>query len=323
MRGFSDMTNQPDAAATWVTRYQRSICCVLLLAVTIGHTAYSAPPEVQTDEATPLGTSGLSANGRIQPHGAPTTWHFEYGTTPEYGSKTSSESLPPRLAAFYSESWDQGLSGWRGGMSGKDLVLHQEGGASGGFVRFSEPSGDDPNPVDGIGTLHLSTYFYPSLHPNQEGSVAAWGGGAPDVRDARVKLHVRGNNWMPNGSELVWWTQSEKLLAERFTPNWRRPNRAHTGFSLNSFLNSGQWEAVDYRLVNSTHAWTYGGHNVSQNRPNYVYWPINNSLANASCDFFHLLALVDPKNRPSGSILNSERILAMARQPMCNTAVCR
>ncbi len=285
-----------------VSDHAGPFCAALCLIALIGTVVTAAPPEVNTDPATPLGTTGLSANGRIQPHGAPTTWHFEYGTSVEYGMKTPPEPLPPRLAAYYHENWDGGLSGWTGGMSGKDLTVHPEGGASGGFVRFSEPSGDDPNHVDGIGTLHLSTYFYPAMHPNQEGSVAAWGGGVPDVRDARVKMHVRGNNWIPHGSELVWWTQSEKLLAERFTPNWRRANWAHTGFSLNSFLNSGQWEVVDYRLVNSTHAWTYGGHNVSQNRPNYVYWPIGSSLANVSCDFFHLLAFVDPKNRPTGSI---------------------
>lgn len=257
-------------------------------------------PVVETHAASALGTTGLSANGRIQPHALPTNWYIEYGPTREYGFKTAPQPLGPRLAAYYRESWDQGLAGWLGGMNGKDLVHHTE--AAGGFVRFSEPSGDDPNHVDGIGTLHLSSYFYPATHPSASGFQVFWGGGDPDLRDARVKIRVRGNHWVPNGSECVWWAQSDSDIARQLTPNWRRANWAHTGFSLNDLLESGKWEQADYRLQNSSHAWTYGGHNVAQSRPNYIYWPIDNSLGHLNCDFFHLLAFVDPNNRPTGSI---------------------
>lgn len=259
-------------------------------------------PTVETHPASALGTTGLTANGRVNPHTLPTKYHFEYGTTANYGSKTAEHALPPRLAAFYLETWDYGLDGWKGGMSGTDLVHHAEGGASRGFVRFSEPSGNDPNHVDGIGTLHLSKYFYPGTHPSDSGLPAFWGGGDPDLRDARVKIQVRGNQWVPNGSECVWWTQSDNEIAQQLTPNWRRANWAYTGFSLNDFLNSGKWEKVEYRLHNSSHTWTYGGNNLAQNRPNYVYGSINNALGHLSCDFFHLLAFVDPNKLPEGSI---------------------
>lgn len=259
-------------------------------------------PTVETDPASPLGTTGLTANGRVNPHTLPTKYHFEYGTTAEYNLKTAEHALPPRLAAYYHESWDQGLDGWKGGMSGTDLVHHAEGGDSRGFVRFSEPSGNDPNHVDGIGTLHLSQYFYPATHPGNDGLQAFWGGGQPDLRDARVRIHVRGNHWVPNGSECVWWTQSDNDVAQQLTPNWRRANWAYTGFSLNDFLESGKWEKVEYRLDNSSHAWTYGGNNLAQNRPNYVYGSINDALGHLSCDFFHLLAFVDPNKTPEGSI---------------------
>src|SRR5690349_1850386 len=41
--------------------------------------------EVVTYPATSLGLTAFSANGRVQPHGLPTSYYFEYGTTTSYG----------------------------------------------------------------------------------------------------------------------------------------------------------------------------------------------------------------------------------------------
>lgn len=244
----------------------------------------------------------MTINGRIQPHELPTRYWFEYGSSTEYGDATKKHDLPPKLAAFYRESWNAGPAGWQGGMSGNDLVHQAAGGSPGGFVRYSEPSGDDPNHVDGIGTLHLTSYFYPGTHPNGDGQLVNLGGGDPDFRDARVTLSVRGNDFKPNGTEFLWWTQSENDITQQFTADWRRANWAYTGFTLTDALRSGEWEGVTYRLTNDSHAWTYGGHNVAQSRPNYEYASINHSLGHLTCDFFHLLAFVNPNNRPTGSI---------------------
>ncbi len=259
-------------------------------------------PTVESQPASSLGLTGFTANGRINPHTLPTSAYFEYGVTPSYGSRTAEHPLPPRLAAFYGESWDDGLAGWMGGLNGKDLVHHAEGGASKGFVRFSEPSALDRNHDDGIGALHLASYFYPATHPGPADLHAFLSGGDPDLRDARVKISVRGNQWIPNGTECLWWLQSDHDVLLQNSPDWRRANWAYTSFSLNDFLDSGKWEKVEYRLNNNSQDWTYAGNNLAQNRPNYSYAPINNSLAGVSCDFFHLLAYVDPKNPPRGSI---------------------
>jgi len=273
---------------------------VLLVLATASLTRGAEPNlQVETWAAGSLGTTSLTANGRIQPHGLPTRYAFEFGPTTAYGSKTAESALPPRLAAHYLETWNQGLAGWLGGMNGKDLKHHPGGGTDKGFVRFSEPSGDDPNHIDGIGTLHLSSYFYPGT---LAAPGSAWGGGAPDLRDARVQLRVRGNDWVPNGSELVWWTQSDSDLSQQFSPDWRRANWAYTGYSLNDFLGSGRWETVDYRLRNTSEDWTYGGNNLAQKRPNYHYWSIDKAQSNLNCDFFHLLAFIDPANRPQGTL---------------------
>ena len=82
-------------------------------------------PTVTTGLGSALGTRALTVNGSLHPHGEPTTYYFEYGTTKDYGFRTAERPLPPRLAAYYHESWDDGLGGW-------DSWLNQSLFASGG-----------------------------------------------------------------------------------------------------------------------------------------------------------------------------------------------
>jgi hypothetical protein len=253
------------------------------------------PPTVSTRSASALGTTGMTINGSVHSHALPGTFFFEYGPTSRYGSQTEAAPLPPRLSAFYREDWNAGTGGWESW----NFAHHAQGGVDGGFVRFSEPSADDPNHVDGIGALHLVKYLYPGVF----GPTLYLGGGDPDLRDARLSLSVRGNDWKPNGSELVWWTQSQSNVEIGEAAGWQRANWAYTGFSLNDFLMSGNWEKVEYRLLNDAEQWTYGGNNHQQsNHSRYSYWPIDKAQRHLNVDFFHLLAFVDPQKRPEGSL---------------------
>lgn len=267
----------------------------------------SASPEgnVVTYAGTPLGLAAFSTNGRIQPHGAPTTYHFEYGPTIAYGAKTAPRALAPRLAAHYRESWDAGLGGWRAG-SGDELMSKASGGVSGGYVRFSEPSGDDFNHIDGIGILHLVQYFYVGFYESDAPTVAL-GGGHPDFRDARVRVSVRGVSFKPRGADLVWWSQVD--VAHGNTPDGKDPkysNWAYTGFALTDALVSGNWETVEYRLYEDTTQWTYAGSNAALNaelnRSDYVYTPLDNVLSDMDTDLFHVLTPIDNTRYPVGSI---------------------
>lgn len=284
---------------------------VILLAVEAGAGGADAAkaPTVTTRPATPLGIDAMSVNGSIQPYGLATTYYFEYGPTTAYGSKTAMVPLPPRLAAFYRESWDENAGGWAS-WGVKGMEHHPQGGASAGFVRFEEPSRHDHNHDDAIGTVHLSKYVYPSVW----GTVAKLpslylAAGDPDFRDARISIHVRGNNWVANGAELQWWSQSQsnieifdaaKVLSDA---KWRHSNWAYTGFSLADLLRSGKWEKAEYRLNNDTDDWTYGGNNRTQKNPErYSYWSIDNVQRHLNVDFFHMVTFVDTKNPPTGSI---------------------
>jgi len=274
---------------------------ICLVSAATAQETRGAAPTVTTRGASALGLGGMTVSGSIQPHGLPTTYYVEYGPTTAYGEKMAALPLGPRLAAYYRESWDDGHGGWFGGLMAKALVHHREGGVGGGgFVRFSEPDPHDRNHDDGIGTLHLPTYAYPGPLGAQS---LGLGGGDPDLRDAKVSLYVRGNEWEPNGSELLWWTQSQSNIERLHEPGWQRANWAYTGFTLTDALRSGRWEKVEYRLWNDAALWSYAGNNTAQKgSERYSYWPINESQRHLNCNFFHLLAFVSPANPPTGSI---------------------
>lgn len=264
----------------------------------------SAEGDVVTYPGTSLGFVSFSANGRIQPRGKPTTYYFEYGPTAAYGSKTTPRALAPRLAAFYRESWDGGLAGWKGG-AGADLVHVATGGASGGFVRFNEPSSYDYNHADGVGILNIPQYMYPA--PFAAEPTASLGGDSPDLRDAKVRVSVRGSGWLPRGSELLWWHQVDVWHGK--PPDGAEPsyaNWAHTGFLLTDALRSGGWESVEYRLDNDPTQWTFAGTNRELNaqlkRSVYNYAPLDDALSLVDVNFFHMLTFVDPYDPPRGAI---------------------
>lgn len=278
------------------------ILALLIPLISGAHTDMSKAPTVTTHSASLLGTDALTVNGSIHPHGLATTCYFEYGPTTAYGSKTAVKPLPPRLAAYYHESWDTGTGGWAS-WGAKGMEHHPTGGAQGGFVRFAEPSRNDPNHDSGIGTVHLAKYFYPGAWSKVAKLPSPFlGGGSPDLRDARVSIYVRGNNWVANGSELQWWSQSQSNI-EVFDVGWRHSNWAYTDYNLTDHLQSGKWEKAEYRLRNDAADWTYGGNNRAQkNYGRYAYWSINEVLEHANVDFFHMVTFVDPKNPPTGSI---------------------
>ena len=260
-------------------------------------------PDVTTGAASALGTTAMTVNGSVHPHGRYTTTYFEYGLSTEYGARTEETPVPPRLGAYYHETWDQGLGGWASWLTTESF---ESGGAEGGFVRFSEPSRHDRNHDDGIGTLHLTKYLWTgSLGAGEDTSRAWLGGGDPDLRGARVSLWARGNDWQPNGSEVLWWTQSQSNIELGHQPGWRRANWAYTGYTLTDQLLDGRWNLVDYRLLNDSSQWTYGGNNPTlqgESAARYAYWSIDQAQAHVNCDFFHLAATVDIDNPPTGSL---------------------
>ena len=258
-------------------------------------------PTVTTRSAAAVGNTGMTVNASIHPHGLYTRYFFEYGSDSTYGKQTLPTELPPRLSAYYRVDWNDGDAGWyeRHG----PIPYHAEGGVSGGFVRYLSPTLDDHNHDDGIGTLNLSAYMYTgSLREPKDMSVFL-SGGDPDLRGAKVSLAVRGRNWVPNGSELIWWTQSQSNLERGTQPGWQRANWAYTGFMATDALHSGQWENVHFRLRHDSEQWSFGGFWTKQsNYERYSYWPIDQAQAHVNYNFIFVLAFVDPQDPPLGEL---------------------
>ena len=292
----------PDAAVECAVSPCGSDGAVADAAKTDADAAGPSDTLVVTRAGTPLGLVAFSPNGRIQPHGHPTSYWFEYGATTAYGRKTSEAPLPPKIAAYYHESFSGSVAGWGAGLGSEALQYVPTGGVSGGFIRYAFPNDIDTAHFDGIGPNELVGYMYPSAW---DGGVqlAALSGGDPDMRGAHMTAYVRGNSFKANGTELVFWAQSTPDLANSYqdaTARWS--NWGFTGFNLTDGLASGQWEKVDYRLKADTTQWTYAGHNVAAMRDSYLYVPINQVLQHLNGDLFHMLVFVDPTSEPTGSI---------------------
>ena len=287
----------------------------VLLAMVFG--ACGGGPSVTTGGVTPLGLGALSLNGSIHPRGVHTTYYFEYGETESYGSRTEEVPLPPRLAAYYRETWDEGTGGW--GSWEQPEIHHPSGGISAGYIEWKEPAArNDFNHVM-ADILHLTSFLRTGLLGQwQEEGNTVLGGGDPDLRGARVSIAVRGHEWEPRGSELIWWLQSQSNQRLHDNLGWRRANWAYNGHNLTEYLLDGEWHRVQYRLQNNTNLWTYGGKNIGQGRHarRYEYWPIDQSLGHVNNNFFHLLAFVDPHDLPVGSIDFDEFELAYRNESL-------
>ena len=99
------------------TRIAPILCSLLLLLLpfrsgTEQTRTAAAPAAVGTGPASALGLTGATLDGWIQADGLPTSYYFEYGPSASYGLATPAANLPPRLAAYYHETWDGPAAGW-------------------------------------------------------------------------------------------------------------------------------------------------------------------------------------------------------------------
>jgi hypothetical protein len=71
-------------------RRSHLILALLVSALAVPAAAIAAgAPQVTTDAATALSSTGATLNGKVNPNGNATTYYFEYGPTKAYGTKTA------------------------------------------------------------------------------------------------------------------------------------------------------------------------------------------------------------------------------------------
>jgi hypothetical protein len=273
-------------------------------------------PSVQARESTPLGPDAQSVNrwsvnGRIHPWGRPTSYWFEYGVTPAYGDKTPETYLPPRIGAYYRESWDKDndLAGWNGNLGANTLTWKSGGVGGGGYVSYElgDVGGTDQAHEHGIGCNVLTHFVFTTEDiPDPEfphKNFLGLAGGEPDFRGAKIKCYMRGSaqTQPPPGrplnlkrAELTFWAQSAPpgVVKTGYTAsNW-----AYTGVFLTDAVLAGGWQPVSYVLDNDTNAWTYAGYSTTLhggNQSQYVYVPLDQVLRQLNLDIFHMMVLID------------------------------
>ena len=261
-------------------------------------------PTVRTGPASALGAKAMTVNGVIHPHGLHTTYRVEYVPRFPYPHATQDVALPPRLGAYYEETWEDSFAGWSNSF-GCGIEQRSDGKASPGYVRYTEqPLINDFN-HEATGVLHLMTGFYAGKGEVGGGAQVALGGGDPDLRGARLSMWVRGTDWQPNGSEFICWVQSQSNPKVGNNPGWRRANWGYNGHYLTDYLLDGQWHKVELTLANDSDLWSYGGNNQVQQQESaarYEYWSIDSTLRHNNINFLLLSAYVDPQDPPAGSI---------------------
>ncbi len=122
-------------------------------------TTSPSPPIVETGEATDVTDAAATLNGAVNPNGADTTYHFDYGLTNAYGSATAPVGIGAGNAAVPGTFAVGGLTPETtyhfrivatnafGTTSGEDLVLTTDAAAAPPGGQDGTNPGNDP-PVD-------------------------------------------------------------------------------------------------------------------------------------------------------------------------------
>ena len=86
------------------------VWCSAALVAPAQSAAAVTPPRASTGQATLITTSGAFLHGTVNPMGSPTTYQYQYGTTPAYGSTTAVAALPAGSTAVSANATLSGLA---------------------------------------------------------------------------------------------------------------------------------------------------------------------------------------------------------------------
>lgn len=272
-------------------------------------TTPALPTLVETRAATPLGLEAVSVNGRIQPRGRPTSYWFELGETVAYGRQTAPAALPPRIGAWYHESWDEHLAGWQAGMSGPcsstSPTAARTAATSGTRSRARRTS---TTSTASARTCWRSTSTPAPSTSRRRSSRSAAASRTSGARGSPSRS--AGRTWTRTGRRSRSGRSPARTSegADPILGRWS--NWAFTGTGLTDALSTGAWEQVTYTLDDDTNAWSYAGHYVAADRPTYVYVPLDDVLRRMNGNLFHMPVLFTYWDLPTGLLEFDEFELA-------------
>ena len=256
--------------------------------------------EVVTDQATLIGTSGLTLNGSVGGTTLPTRYRFRYGTASDNLDKTTElKFVPPgrhgrvrddganlydRVYCYSFQVDFRKIESDRG-----DAPEPRLGNVA---MMLLSPFGKDRNHINGIGIVDLllgwtnaaqvrhqiSGFNDSELYPRK-----AYPGEKLDLRDAELSVTLRSTELDVKDFHLVVLCNSDTGTA--LLPEWMEdmaPWVLTEGLEKNSIVCDGRWNSFVFKFRDNSNDWSFEGNNVEEMGEDigrYRYFPLNESLS--------------------------------------------
>jgi len=205
------------------------------------------------------------------------------------------EHAPKRRQLLYHEVFARGHEGWTAGKDKEDgsfnrnilghrgealpATWHAGGGRSGSYISSESPWYFDSNHGE------FMWFYMPFIGPRED----AWSGRNADLRDAVVRITLRGHNLDLKGTKLYFWIQGHggpHPTRSLYNPGDPVYNWALTSQSIRQELTDGKWHSVELRLFNDEDKWSQMGL-LSRGLPRKIV--VEQSLTAATGKLDHLL----------------------------------
>jgi hypothetical protein len=189
---------------------------------TVAFTTPAAPPDVTTGQASELAPDGAVLNGKVDPRGAQTTYHFEFGLTPDYGSRTPQSSEGTVGNGRTPRGVARTLSGLTPGATYHfRLVAQNEAGTIyGADQTFTTTAAAEPtrayeqvSPVDKGGASIASTFGFQA---KADGSAIEYSTQSPPVDGPSAGQNMRFLSRRADSDWLDWDALDPPIAATRF-----------------------------------------------------------------------------------------------------------
>jgi hypothetical protein len=225
-----------------------------VVALTLLAPASAGAQDPPTTGAAQPGTTTATLNGTVDPNGTATTYHFEYGTTTDYGLETPSQSAGSGADPVPVQATVSGLTAST--VYHYRLVAGDVKGADATFTTTAAP----PNPaVPGIGSAAVvdkapnSARLTARIDPNRAattwhiewGTTANFGTNTPDqtipVGDTAVPISVPIAN-LPTNTKIYWRVVASNAAGLRRSGTKSFTTlRAPSGITLSVLPSTAAW----------------------------------------------------------------------------------
>ncbi len=229
---------------------------VALILLTPATAAAQGPPDVVTGAAQP-GTTTATLNGAVDPNGAPASYHFEYGTTTDYGLESPTQAAGSGADPVPVQATVSGLTAsttyhYRlvaGDVKGADATFKTTAATANPTVpSISRLSATDKTPTSARLTARIDPNRAATTWFVEWGTSTRFGSRSPDqaipVGDGAVPISVPAGG-LPTHTKIYWRVVASNAagLRRTGTASFTTP-RAPTGVTLTAFPAVVTWGGI-------------------------------------------------------------------------------